>query len=90
MWLSFLLFAGLLFLLVGGVLLGGIFTLVLVPVAIVAALSAVAYLMWARAAGADPAVNPKPDDAPLPHSSYANVDPAPSTPDDVVNARQHP
>lgn len=69
---------------------GGIFTLVLVPLALVAAVSVTACSIIARVAGADPAVNPTPDDgAALPHADHANTAPAPSTPDDLVDARQH-
>ncbi len=90
MWLTFLFVLGLVFVLVGGVLLGGVFTLVLVPLALVAAVSVAAYSIIARGAGADPAVNPKTEDgAPLPHSDHANTAPAPTTPDDLVDARQH-
>jgi hypothetical protein len=88
MWLFWLLIIGLAFLLIGGVLLGGIFTIILVPVAIVAALSAIAYLLVARATGANPAVERKPDAGPLPQSEHANAASTPSASDDLVDARQ--
>jgi hypothetical protein len=73
---------------VGGVVMGGVFTLVLVPLAIVAALSAIAYLSLARASGANPAVEQKPDNGPLPHSEHVDTASAPRSPDDLVDARQ--
>lgn len=88
MWLSFLFFIVALFILAAGVLSGGIFTLVLVPLAVIIAVAVIGYGMWARAAGgsATPAHSGVGD--PLPGSNHQNTAATPATPDDLVDARQ--
>ncbi len=76
------------FVLGGGIVLGGVFTLILVPIAGVAVAAGIAYSMWARAAGGAKVKEGAMTDKPLPHSEHRNTAPAPSTPDDLVNARQ--
>jgi hypothetical protein len=89
MWLAFPLIFALVFALIGGVLLGGVFTLVLVPLVIVIAVSAFGYAIWARAAGAAGSKEqPGTAGEPLPHSSHQNAPAAPATPDELVDARQ--
>jgi hypothetical protein len=89
MWLAFPFFVVVIFMLVGGVLFGGIFTIVLVPLAFIVMVSAVGYLMWARAAGASATVDEqRVAQEPLPHSSHSNSPAAPATPDELVDARQ--
>lgn len=89
MWLAFPLFVAILFMLIGGVLLGGVFTLVLVPLAIIAAISALGWAVWARATGAvGTKEEPGTAGEPLPHSSHRNQSAAPATPDELVDAKQ--
>ena len=89
MWLAFRFFIVILFILVGGVFLGGIYTIVLVPLVFVVAVSAVGYLMWARAAGDRATIDPEPTvQEPLPHSSHSNSPAAPASPNELVDARQ--
>jgi hypothetical protein len=89
MWLVFLFFVGAIFVVIAGVLSGGIFTLVLVPIAIVAIVSGIAYAGWGylKGAGTQQEVESAMED-PLPHSGHSNVPSRPNTPDDLVNARQ--
>ena len=87
MWLAIPLALLILFGLIGGVLLGGVFTLVLVPLAILGAIATVAGMLWVRASqGRSGASTSGP--SPLPHSSHQNVAAAPSTPGDLVDARR--
>lgn len=89
MWLALLFFLGALFVAVAGVLSGGIFTIILVPLAVIAVIGAIAYtaLGYAGGAGSQQEVEAARSD-PLPHSEHQNVAPAPNTPDDLVDARR--
>jgi hypothetical protein len=89
MWLTFLYVVGAIFVAIAGVLSGGIFTLILVPLAVIAAVLAIGYAMWgyASGAGSQQEVEDSIGD-PLPHSGHRNVPPRPSTPDELVDARQ--
>lgn len=89
MWLAFPLFVAIIFMLVGGIFLGGIFTIVLVPLAFVVAVSAVGFLMWARAAGASATIDEqRTAQKPLPHGAHRTSPVAPATPDQLIDARQ--
>lgn len=89
MWLSLLFFVGIIFVVLGGLVLGGIFTIVLLPLAVIAAVTAVAFALWARATRARSTTEkPAADNQPLPQSEHSNVAPRPSTPDELVDARQ--
>lgn len=74
--------------LVGAVVGGGVFTLVLVPIAILFALAAIGYSMWNRASHPHETEQGTPTSGPLPHSNHSNASVAPSTPDQLVDARQ--
>jgi hypothetical protein len=91
MWLyaiaGILLLAGI----VGGVFGGGIFTIILVPVAFVIAASAFIYSIWGRAAqgaaGADVDAHPS-TNRPLPHSFRKSGGRAPSSPERLADTRR--
>ncbi len=87
MWLSFVFFLLLVVVVIGGVLLGGVFTIVLVPIAVLVVVAAIGYGMWARSAGAKTTSEEGPGD-PLPHSGHRNTAPRPATPDELVDARR--
>jgi hypothetical protein len=75
----------------GSVVSGGIFTIVLLPLAAIALISAVLHSMAARkaqaaAGGVPDASEPGPD--PLPTSRRANGAPAPSSPEQLADARR--
>jgi hypothetical protein len=76
---------------VGGVFGGGIFTIVLVPVAFVIAASAFIFSMWGRAsqgaAGAGTDAHPS-TNRPLPHSFREDSGHAPSSPERLADARR--
>lgn len=91
MWLYILALFLLIFGIVGGVLTGGIFTIVLIPLGIIALVSAIAYGSWGRAAqgrqGASTDAKPSAG-RPLPASQHSNTPSAPSTPEDLTEARR--
>jgi hypothetical protein len=90
MWLAFFFFFGAAFVAIAGILSGGIFTLVLVPIAAIAVLSGIAYVAWGYAGGAGSQQEVESAmSEPLPHSDHSNVPAPPNTPDDLVDARQH-
>lgn len=91
MWFYPLLMVLVILCIAGGVLLGGVFTIVLVPIGAIAIISAVVYAMWGRAlqgshgqsTGAT-AVSHRP----LPAQPGPSSAPAPTTPDQLADARR--
>ena len=83
----FLLFVGI----AGSIVSGGIFTIVLIPLALVALVSAVLHSMALRKAddraGGGSQRSPS-GPKPLPSSDHSNVSPAPNTPEELVEARR--
>jgi hypothetical protein len=74
----------------GGIFSGGIFTIILVPLAIIAVVSAIAYTAIGRAAGADETEKRRPEKRPIRRKGVepgANGD-VPVTPDEYVDALQ--
>jgi hypothetical protein len=91
MWLYILVFFLLIFGIVGSVLSGGIFTIVLLPLGIIALISAVVFGALGRSAqdrhGAS--TNARPSTVrPLPASEHSNTLAAPTTPDEIAEARR--
>jgi hypothetical protein len=91
MWLYMFALVLLLAGIVGGVAGGGVFTIVLVPLAFIVAASALIYSMWGRAsqgaAGADTDAQPS-TNRPLPHSFREDSGHAPSSPERLADARR--
>lgn len=77
--------------LAGVIFLGGVYTLVLVPLLVIALGSAAAYMLWARAqagqAGAETEASHTPE-RPLPHRRRAGRRQVPTTPERLVDARR--
>jgi hypothetical protein len=76
---------------IGGTLAGGIFTIVLVPLAAIVLVSAVVYGLWGRAlagsaGGADEATHAP--DRPLPHRFGRPSGRAPSSPERLADTRR--
>ena len=76
---------------IGGTLAGGIFTIVLVPLAVIALVSAAVYGLWGRAAqgsndGSTDAT--RTSDRPLPHRFARPSGRAPSSPERLADARR--
>lgn len=74
----------------GGVFLGGVYTLVLVPLVVVAVVSALAYALWGRsqsAAGRGDESGPRPG-RPLPHQPRREPGHVTAPPERLVDARR--
>jgi hypothetical protein len=76
--------------LAGGIFLGGVFTLVLVPLAAIAIVSVVGYAMWARsqAAGGSAADTEPSAGPPLPHQRRREPAHVTAPPERLVDARR--
>jgi hypothetical protein len=91
MWLYILAFVLLIFGIVGSVLSGGIFTIVLVPLGVIALISAVAFGAFGRSAQSrhGASTNARPSTArPLPATGHSNTPSQPTTPDEIAEARR--
>ena len=91
MWFYPLLIALLILAVIGGTLAGGVFTLVLIPLAVVVIVSAVVYAMWGRAiqgqaGGATDATTAK--SQPLPHHRTRPSGRAATSPEALADARR--
>jgi hypothetical protein len=74
----------------GGIFMGGVYTLVLVPLVVIAVVSVVGYAMWARsqsAAGAGADADPSPG-PPLPHQRRREPAHVSAQPERLVDARR--
>jgi|GEM_PF-3210933 len=91
MWLFLIAAVLVLFAIVGGVFAGGVFTIVLVPLAAIAVVSAVVFGIWGRAAqgsqGAETDASHT-TDRPLPHQRRQPSGRAPSSPERLADARR--
>jgi hypothetical protein len=87
MWLSIGFAALIVFMVVGGALLGGVFTLVLVPIAAIAVVVAFVFSLWSRATRSRSGHGHR-GPGPLPHSEHRNTADAPATPDELTDARR--
>lgn len=87
MWLAFIFIFGAIFVIIAGILSGGIFTIVLVPLAVLALAGWVLYAAFGYYASSTGARGRR-EDAPLPHSGHSNTASRPATPDELVDARQ--
>lgn len=88
MWLYIFVIPLAIVMLVGGLLAGGIFTLVFLPIAVIIAVAAVVYTMWGSATDKRNIPGEGEGVGPLPHTAHSNTGAAPSTPDQLVDARR--
>ena len=91
MWFYPLLIVLVILAVMGGTLAGGVYTLVLIPLAVVAVVSAVVYAMWGRAlqgqaGGATDATTAKAQ--PLPHHRTRPTGRATTSPEALTDARR--
>jgi hypothetical protein len=91
MWFYPLLILLVILAIVGGTLAGGVFTLILVPLAVIVAVSVIVYAMWgrsmeARAGGSTEATAQSTE--PLPHQQARPTGRAPSSPEALADARR--
>lgn len=90
MWIGFPILIVVVLAIIAGIVVGGFYLVVLLPVVVAAALGYTAYAMSKRSSEAvAPTDAAAASDAPLPHSGRRNTSPAPKSPDDLVDARQH-
>jgi hypothetical protein len=91
MWFYPLLIVLVILAIAGGALAGGVFTLVLIPLAVIAAVSAIVYAMWGRAmesrAGASTDATATAVE-PLPNQRQAGSGRAPTSPEALTDARR--
>jgi hypothetical protein len=73
---------------IGGLLGGGIFTIVFLPIAVIIAAAAIIYTMWASSTEPQNIPGERERVQPLPHTAHRNTPAAPSTPDQLVDARR--
>ncbi|MBV9465852.1 MAG: hypothetical protein JO206_01605 [Solirubrobacterales bacterium] len=91
MWVAILVLALGILALLGGVLLGGVFTIVLVPLALIGLGSGVVYAMWGRAtqAGEGGATDSEhAPERPLPNTLPRDSGRAPTSPERLADARR--
>lgn len=90
MWLFFLALPLAIVLLVGGLLAGGIYTIVFLPIAVIIAGGALLFTMWGRATTPEkiPTERARDEVQPLPHSMPGGAGGAPTSPEGLVDAQR--
>lgn len=88
MWLLFFALPLVIVMIVGGLLAGGIFTIVFIPLAAIIIAGTIIYLMWGKATERENIPGERESVEPLPHTHHSNAASAPTQPDELVNARQ--
>jgi hypothetical protein len=93
MWLGLFLAVLLVFAILASIVSGGIFTIIVLPVAVIVAVGALVFSLWGRASGRGEtgasqkdSVSATPDA--YPHSTHSNTAPAPATADQLVDAKR--
>lgn len=87
MWLGLVLLIVIAAALAASIVSGGIFTIVVLPVAVLIAVAALIVTLWGRGSGRSKGRRTR-DPASLPHSDHTNTAPSPTTPDQLVDARR--
>lgn len=88
MWLALALIIVVILVALGGLVAGGIYAAVLIPIAVIVLLGGLIAAMWRRSSDPSRRVRRTEEQAQPAHSPGHNAAAAPSTPDDLVNARQ--
>jgi hypothetical protein len=88
MWLLLLAVPLAIVVLIGGLLAGGIFTIVFLPLALIIAAVAVIFTMYGRSQRRPTLPSERATTAPEPGGGLSNTAPRPSTPDELVDARR--
>jgi hypothetical protein len=88
MWLALPLLLLIVLVLAGGLVVGGIYAIVLVPIAAIVLIGAVVYTMWDRASEPPNLRRERQGVAPLPHTPGQNAQSSPSTPNEIVDAQR--
>lgn len=88
MWLVLLVLPVAILVLVGGLVVGGVYAFVLVPIAVIIAATVLIFGLWTRANRRSDIPSEAERVHPLPHTGHANTAAAPSTPDQLTDARR--
>ena len=88
MWLYIFVVPLVVVMVIGGLLAGGIFTIVFLPIALIIIAATIIYTMWAQSTQPQNIPGERERVKPLPHTPHGNATSAPSTPDQLVDARQ--
>lgn len=88
MWLFFFALPLAIVLIVGGLLAGGIYTIVFLPIAVIIVAASIIYTMWGRATEPQNIPGEREEVKPLPHTHHSNTAPTPSNPNELADARR--
>jgi hypothetical protein len=88
MWLFLFVLPLAVILLIGGLLSGGIYTIVFLPIAVIVVVGAVLYTMWGRATEPKNVPGEREQVQPLPHTAHSNTAATPSSPSQLVDAQR--
>jgi hypothetical protein len=87
MWLVIFVVPLAIIMLIGGLLAGGIFTIVFLPLALIIAALAMIFTLWGKSQDRRPLPSDQPT-VPEPGGGLSNTPARPNTPDELVNARR--
>jgi hypothetical protein len=88
MWLVTLAFPIIVVMVVGGLIAGGIYTIVFIPVAVIIGGFALVYTIWGRSTKQSNIPGERERVRPLPHTQHSNTAASPATPDQLVDAQR--
>ncbi|HEY2318845.1 MAG TPA: hypothetical protein VGH67_11120 [Solirubrobacteraceae bacterium] len=74
--------------LIGGLLAGGIYTIVFLPIALIVVVMAGLFMLWGKSQSRRSLPSDRATTAPAQSTEYSNTPPRPSTPDELVDARR--
>jgi hypothetical protein len=88
MWLLILVVPLAVVMLIGGLLAGGIFTIVFLPLALIIAALAILFTMWGKSQSRQSLPSDRATTAPEPGGGLSNTPARPNTPEELVDARR--
>lgn len=88
MWLFIFVLPLAIVLIVGGLLAGGVYTIVFLPVAVIIAVGAGIYVLWGQSTKKRNIPGERERVEPLPHTQHSNTAATPSTPGQLVDAQR--
>lgn len=88
MWLYIFVIPLAIIMIIGGLIAGGIYTIVFLPIAVIIAAGAILYTMWASSQRRPNVEQERERVSPLPHTGHANTAATPGTPDQLTDARR--
>ncbi len=88
MWLYIFVIPLAIILIIGGLLAGGVYTIVFLPIAVIIAVGSILYTMWASSQRSPNLSREREQVSPLPHTGHANTAATPSSPEQLTDARR--